>query len=253
MEKNGENRYLLIDGLRGLAIVNMVMFHFLYDVYVVSGRNPGWYFFPGIRIWQQAICHTFILVAGFVWRFGKENSLRRGLFFHLCGALVSLVTGAVIPREAVRFGILSFMGSSVLLMIPLHKCFRRIPAWTGFSASLACFVLLRKVEYGVVGVGGQVFWKVPRALYQIRILAPFGFPSPDFSSSDYFPILPWVFLFLAGYFLYPLLERREAWRQIAGRRIPLLSVVGQKSIWIYLIHQPVCMGVWMAIRWLKGS
>ncbi len=243
MEKNGENRYLFIDGLRGLAIVNMVVFHFLYDVYVVSGRDPGWYFLPGIRIWQQAICHTFILVAGFVWRFGEKNSLRRGVFFHLCGALVSFVTWAALPKEAIRFGILSFMGSAVLLMILLHKCFQRIPAWAGLSASVACFALLRNVQYGVVSIGGRMLWEIPKALYQMKVLAPFGFPSPDFSSGDYFPILPWMFLFLAGYFLYPLLERREAWRRTARRRIPLLCAIGQKSIWIYLIHQPVCMGI----------
>lgn len=40
-EKNKGSRYLLVDGIRGLAIVNMVVFHFLYDVYVVSGRDPG--------------------------------------------------------------------------------------------------------------------------------------------------------------------------------------------------------------------
>lgn len=28
-------RYYLIDGIRDIAIINMVIFHFLYDVYIV--------------------------------------------------------------------------------------------------------------------------------------------------------------------------------------------------------------------------
>ena len=249
MEKNKGSRYLLVDGIRGLAIVNMVVFHFLYDVYVVSGRDPGWYFRSGIQIWQQAICRTFILVAGFVWRFGERNSLRRGLLFHLCGTLVSLVTWAVIPNEAVWFGILSFMGAAVLLMIPLHRwlCKARIPAPAGLAASLACFVLFKEVQYGHLGIGNLLRWNMPEAPYRIRLLTPLGFPAPDFSSSDYFPVLPWMFLVLAGYFLYPLLEGRERWRKVGRRRVPLLSAVGQKSLLIYLIHQPVCMGVWLLL------
>lgn len=33
-------RYYLIDGIRGIAIINMVIFHFLYDVYIVYEQSP---------------------------------------------------------------------------------------------------------------------------------------------------------------------------------------------------------------------
>ena len=36
-----KKRYELIDGIRGLAMVNMVIFHFLYDVFIIYGRDPG--------------------------------------------------------------------------------------------------------------------------------------------------------------------------------------------------------------------
>lgn len=38
-----QKRYLLIDGIRGLAIVNMVAFHFLYDVNEIWNINSHWY------------------------------------------------------------------------------------------------------------------------------------------------------------------------------------------------------------------
>ena len=52
---NKEKRYFLIDGIRGAAIINMVLFHFLYDIFIVYERNPLWYDCMPIHIWQQII------------------------------------------------------------------------------------------------------------------------------------------------------------------------------------------------------
>ncbi len=78
-------RYCLVDGIRGIAIVNMAVFHFLYDVFIVYGKDPLWYGLPAIHIWQQMICQTFIFISGFVWQWGMEGNLRRGLSFNLYG------------------------------------------------------------------------------------------------------------------------------------------------------------------------
>ena len=37
-----KERYHLLDALRGFAIYHVIIFHFLYDVYVVYGLNPDW-------------------------------------------------------------------------------------------------------------------------------------------------------------------------------------------------------------------
>ena len=38
-----KKRYCLVDGIRGVAIVNMAVFHFLYDVFIVCivGLKPS--------------------------------------------------------------------------------------------------------------------------------------------------------------------------------------------------------------------
>ena len=37
--QNKEKRYFLIDGIRGAAIINMVLFHFLYDIFIVYEKK----------------------------------------------------------------------------------------------------------------------------------------------------------------------------------------------------------------------
>ena len=54
-----QKRYLLIDGIRGLAIVNMVAFHFLYDVNEICNINSHWYEEKSIHIWPQPL-FTFL-------------------------------------------------------------------------------------------------------------------------------------------------------------------------------------------------
>ena len=94
-----EERYSLIDGVRGIAIINMVVFHFLYDVFVVYEKAPSWYGLPTIHVWQQMICWTFIFISGFVWPWGMKGNLWRGLRFNLYGFVISIVTLIVIPSD----------------------------------------------------------------------------------------------------------------------------------------------------------
>jgi uncharacterized membrane protein len=133
-----KKRYHLIDALRGFALLNMLGMHFLYDVFVVYGREPRWYLRPGVHAWQQAICWSFILIAGLSFHWGRKNNLRRGLLLNLCGLVITAVTLVVMPSEAIHFGILSFMGCAVLLTIPLEKALHRIKPAAGI---LICFAL----------------------------------------------------------------------------------------------------------------
>lgn len=111
-----------IDALRGLTVLSMVAYHFMYDVEVVYGINPDWYRIPAVHIWQQSICWSFILISGFVWSWGQKKNLRRGIVINLWGLVITAVTLIALPSEAIWFGVLNFIGCAVLLLIPLHPC-----------------------------------------------------------------------------------------------------------------------------------
>ena len=237
-----DRRYHLIDALRGLALVNMLAYHFLFDVNVVYGRDPAFYLRPWAHIWQQYICWSFILIAGLSFHWGRRHNLRRGLFLNACGLVITLVTLLVMPDEAIWFGILNFMGCAVLLTIPLEKGLQKLPPAGGLAVCLILFLLLKRVNIGYVGLGPGLY-RLPAGLYRFRILAPLGFPDPAFRSGDYFPMLPWYLLLLCGWFLGKLLRQNERLQRLARVKIPLLSAVGRRTIWIYMLHQPILMGI----------
>ena len=241
-----DRRCHLIDALRGLALINMLVYHFLYDVMVVYGRDPRWYLHPAVHVWQQYICCSFILIAGFSFHWGQKHNLRRGLLLNLCGLVITAVTLIVMPTEAIWFGILNFMGCAVLLTIPLEKGLARVKPAFGLAACFVLFLLLRRVDDGVIGCGPFLL-RLPEGLYRFRVLAPLGFPDPAFRSSDYFPLLPWYLLFLCGWFLGQIFEARADWQNTAKIKIPGLSAIGRKTIWVYMLHQPVLMGLCMLI------
>lgn len=240
-------RFYLIDGIRGFAILNMVLFHFLYDVFILYRRDPYWYGKTGTFFWQQTICWTFLLISGLVWPMGKKKNLKRGLLLNIWGFVISAVTCIAVPDAAVWFGILNLIGCSVLLMLPLDRILHRVPPSAGIIGSMLLFFLFYNVSEGVLGPAAHPLAVLPDWLYQWKVLTPIGFPFPGFQSSDYFPILPWFFLYTAGYFLYPVLRSSRKLQNLFSVRIPVLSAIGTRSLWIYLLHQPAAMAVCMLL------
>ena len=231
-----------LDALRGLTLISMMGYHGLWNLVYLFGVDLPWYRgLPGY-LWQQSICWTFILLSGFCWKLGRHH-LKRGAMIFGGGLLVSLVTHLLMPHGAITFGILTFTGSAVLLLIPLDKLLNKIPAWLGAAGAGLLFVLLRNCSDGTLGFEGLVICRLPAELYRNLVTTYMGFPMAGFTSGDYFPLLPWFFLFLFGYFLY---RTREDWRIFQKGRFPVLNWLGRHSLLVYLLHQPVLYGIGLA-------
>ena len=243
--------YDLLDTVRGLCILSMVAYHGMYDLVDIIGLGAPWYTgLPGY-IWQQSICWTFILLSGMCWQLSRHH-VKRGLLLVGCGAAITLVTGWVMPSQRILYGVLNLLGLSALLLIPLEKVFRKIPAWAGLAGALLLFALTRNVSRGSLGFEGLVLCRLPRWLYATDILAVVGFPSPSFWSTDYFPLLPWFFLFCAGYFLWSLLDKSPRAKELLQPGLRPLSFLGRHSLVIYLIHQPALMAVFTVLGRIAG-
>lgn len=249
--KGNRPHYGLLDTVRGLCILSMVAYHGMYDLVDIFGLPSAWYTgLPGY-IWQQSICWTFILLSGMCWQLSRHH-VKRGLLLVGCGAAISLITWLVMPSQRILYGVLNLLGLSALLLIPLDKLFRKVPAWAGLGGALLLFALTKNVSRGSLGFEGLVLCPLPEWLYVTDLLAVAGFPSPTFWSTDYFPLLPWFFLFCAGYFLWGLLSQSERAKERLASGVRPLSFLGRHSLIIYLAHQPVLMGVFLAVGQLAG-
>ena len=211
MELQTAARYRLLDELRGLDLISMMLYHGMWDVVFLFGVAQKWYTGRPGFVWQQSICWVFILLSGFCLPLG-HHPFRRGAVVFGAGALVTAVTLLFLPEDVVWFGVLTLLGSSMLLTAALDPLLRRVPP--------------------AVGVAVYASWPT----------AYLGFMPKSFFSTDYFPLLPWLFLFWAGYFLHHLVGR--------GRLAPLrrsvcppLGWMGRHSLVLYLLHQPVILGV----------
>ena len=230
-------RYEKLDGFRGVTMLSMAAYHTLWDLNYMYGAQMHWYqTMPGV-IWERSICISFILLSGFCWPLGHRH-LKRGLTVFAAGALVSAVTFLAMPESIVLFGVLTLLGSCMLLLIPMNRALRKIPPLAGILCSLTLFVLLQELQKGYLNVFGLQI-PLARQLYRNLFTAWLGFPPDGFYSVDYFPLLTWFPLFLTGYFRCLLLQERKAvgWlREWPGRFFPWL---GRHSLIFYLLHQVV--------------
>ncbi len=233
-------------------MLSMIGYHACWDLVNIYGKNWAWYQSENAYIWQQSICWTFILLSGFCWSMGK-HPFKRGLIVFGAGAVVSVVTIVWMPENKVEFGVLTCIGSCMLIVFLLEKGLRRISNLWGFIGSVALFILTRNINIGYLGFEDWNLVKIPETLYQGKIMTFLGFMDPGFYSTDYFSLMPWLFLFLAGYFFYQVLKKNmsvKLWNKLFTKGCKPLSAMGRNSLIIYMVHQPLIYAIFYLLnRW----
>lgn len=239
-QKAPAGRYALLDELRGLDLVSMMLYHACWDLVFLFDVNMRWYAGTPGRLWQQTICWVFILLSGFCAPFGRYM-LRRGTVVFGAGAVVTLATLVFMPEGRVIFGVLTFLGAAMLLTGVLEPLLKKVMPAVGLAVSAVLFAVCYPVGLGWVGLGG---WKLmlPQSLYANYFTAFLGFYLDWFYSADYFGLLPWLFLFWAGYYLHKAVGRRRM-EPLRRPVCPALGWMGRHSLLLYLLHQPVIYGV----------
>ena len=235
-------RYDLIDTLRGLAVISMIGFHACWLIsYFGFGISSQTLFGTAFTVWERSICMSFILIAGFSFSLGR-NHLKSGLIIFGLGAVITAVTCLFLPDIRIVFGILTFIGSSTLLMIPIDKKMSKSLSWTMshkifmLVIFMLLFVLTYNINKGYIGYMPDMAIVLPKGLYRGYVATFFGFMYPGFYSSDYFSLIPWFFLYICGYILHKIVIGSRFEGTIQKGRIPGINIIGRHSLIIYILH-----------------
>jgi uncharacterized membrane protein len=165
-------------------------------------------------------------------RFSHSN-LKRGLITAAMAIVVTVVTYFV--GDPIIFGVLHLLAVCMLLYAVFGKYLERLPE------------VAAPVIYIVLLVGSAIFVHAMNPVRSEKLWV-FGLYSKNFSSGDYFPILPWLFVFLLGAWAGKYIRERRLPERFYTFDMPILPELGRHSLWIYMLHQPVLYGLALLIR-----
>lgn len=256
-KKDLSNRVALIDEARGLAILLMVVYHTFYDLVVLFGLDIPAFYSGVVEILVALFGGLFIFISGTASHYSRNN-LKRGAVCFALGMGLTAVTALFLPAETIRFGILHFLGIAMMLFPLLEPVVKKIPPVVGMISCLLLAIVLYHLPNGYIGFDGFLRIDLPRGPYLAEWLFWLGFPADSFVSSDYFPLLPWIFVFFSGAFFGVLVKggRLPAWFYTPPERrlrvLRPLAFIGRHTLIIYLLHQPVVYGVLNLLAWAAG-
>lgn len=229
-----DKRLAYIDELRGIAVIIMVLFHFIYQENLLTGAMENLLSNFYINFLKTIAQIIFIALAGVCCNYSRDN-IKRGVIYIYIGLLIDLFTYIIIPEEMITFGIFSFMGLSVLIYEVFKKKINSMSINRGILLFIIVFIITYCFQRKMINLGlrnNEVF----NTLINGGYLNFMGFKSSSFRSSDFFPILPWIFIFMAGVLLGRKLYKMNNSNKI---KLRLLAFIGRKSLLIYLIHIPI--------------
>ena len=226
-----------LDELRGFCLLLMLLYHAAYDLITYCQIPIPLYTHPLLQNFLQPLFAGLFLLLSGCCCLRSRHPFRRGVLALGCGLLATAATLLAQIGLPDWFGILHLIGCMKLLCALLRRPLRRLPPLPSAIACLLFFFLFYQLPYGRLGCG-PVTLPLPAWLYQSPCLFPLGLPGPGFASADYFPLLPWGFLFLLGVFLGEELGPAPP-AGLLHPHFPPLAWLGRHSLAIYLLHQPV--------------
>ena len=248
-------RINVIDTGRGLMMLLVMWFHLSYDLYYIYGMGALYMQEHWVYVFRDCFVGVLILISGISCNLTRSN-LKRGLKTFLIGMAITVGTGIFMPTEFIVFGILHFFGASMMIYALMEKALPENRNKTLSVIGIILSILLFAITYYYVFIvrvsapEGSTLTKVPLN-YLFYVLGI----RTGVQSADYYPIIPWIFLFFTGAFMgRGLKEDKEILPEFMYKDYcPPVSFIGRHTLIIYLVHQPVFMGILWLITKVKGA
>lgn len=245
-----------LDFIRGICVILMCFDHFMFDSGYLFGN--AWlkegnealsafvqfardYWVSALRInARYVVIVCFFIVCGISCSFSRSN-FKRSIEIAIGAILVSIVTSLL--NTAILFGVLHMLACSVFLWWVISKIGKN-----------------RYVTAALSFIAGVIIMSVSYSLTTSPPLSPPNLPwlhaslvVGQFSSADYFPLMPYAGIVLIGAALGPLLYPNKK------SLLPLPYVntittpvrwVGRWAIFFYLFHQLIIAGLLALLSYL---
>lgn len=230
-----------LDALRGGAMLLVIAYHLLYDLKFIYGINIPRVITPGQPEPEFVhICFLWVLfaVSGICSGFSRDP-VKRGAFLYIIGWGITVITSLFVPSQLIVFGVLSCFGACMVITGLAEKLISKARWQILFIASFLLWLIF--MDFHRSGEINLFFTSISVDIRGSEYLYPLGMPSADFFSTDYFPLIPYYFMFLAGRALYiPVSEKKLPgffYRKWNG----VLEFIGRHSLIIYAVHQPIIL------------
>ncbi|MEA3243646.1 MAG: heparan-alpha-glucosaminide N-acetyltransferase [Pseudomonadota bacterium] len=225
------SRLVLIDALRGCAIVLMVIYHLCFDLSYFGLASFDFYRDPFWLNLRTLILSLFLglvgvsLVLASHSRLNVRRYLQRLILLVASAVLVSLSSWWMFGERFVFFGVLHFITIASVLGLLFVRA-----GWFNLIAGVG--VILFATQY-------QAAWFDTAGRRWI------GLMTHKPLTEDYVPLLPWFGVVLLGLFVGPYIMQWSKTRlqgTTDAASIRWLALAGRHSLVIYLIHQPLLIG-----------
>jgi len=214
-----------IDLIRGVDIVFMVLFNYTVTLryFGLINIQPDLYY----RSLPLVIASVFIFLSGAAafasFENNKENFGRRyfirGVKLLVFAAFITLFTAIFVPEGTVYFGILHFFALSSFF-VPVFTKYNELNPIAGVLIILSG-IYLRTRDFSF-----------PYLLW-------LGFMPENFTTFDYFPLLPWLGVLLLGIFSGKSMITKTGHIKFNNRSAEAFVCLGRNSLTVYLMHQPL--------------
>lgn len=222
-----KNRSLNLDILRGFAVLLMIIFHFAYDLTIfhfadLNFSSGFWYWLPRFIVFCFLYSMGVSLVIVYGQKFNLKHMLKR--FYKIAGfaLLITVTTYFMFPKNWVYFGTLHCITVATLIGAPLAR-------YPKINLALSLAIIFSGLYFDIT-------YAQLSGLVAIK-------------SIDFIPIYPWYCVVgIAIFFTH----QGYSFPQIPANKLTnSLARLGQKSLPIYLIHQPLIYGLLLLIYKLK--
>ena len=228
-------RLEIVDFFRGIFLIAMTIFHFVFDLQLFGLVDSGFVSQPYWKYFARVTAASFLFLVGFNLVLAHTNRINwfplgiRLAKIATAALSVTVVTLVFTPEQFIYFGILHHIAFASIVCL----CFLKANIY--HLIIMAVFTLILPVCF-------------KSHIFDFSFLTWIGLSRVIQPSSDFVPVLPWISAVFTGMFCARLCFKKNLLQHLNDLKISdtyagWIKFMGRHSLIYYLVHQPILIVV----------